>query len=113
MVSKARAATFSCAGCSLHKGAWPQGRVGAEIQPMFYCLSSGPDKKPCRSAALVLLRPAKLRLLVGHGWLCQVVLLRAELWSWSPLCALGPGGGSPVSEQNSYPFLSAARAQWQ
>lgn len=85
MVSKARAATFSCAGCSLHKDAWPKGRVGAEIQPMFYSLSSDPDmglcltsQKPYRSAALVLLRPSKLRLLVGHGWLCQVVLLRAD-----------------------------------
>lgn len=95
---------FCCAGCSLHWGTWPQGWVGAEIQPTFYSLSSGPiwgcaylPKKPYRSAAWVLLRPSKLRLLVGHGWLCKVALLRTEFWSWSPLCVLGPGGSSPGS----------------
>lgn len=53
---------------------------------------------------MVLLRPYELLLLlVGHGWPCRVALLRAELWSRSPLYTLGPEAGSLIFDQSSCP----------
>lgn len=77
--------------------------MGAEIQPVLFSKLRPRHGAVCTSPKSPTgqlhwsCSDSKLRLLVGHGWLCQVVLLRAELWSWSPLCALGPGGCSPVS----------------